>query len=121
MITLSGFLAIIISLVGVFSLVAFETQYRRKEIGLRKVHGATVMQILVMFNRTYLRLVLICFLIAAPLAYYGVSVWIEGFVYRTPLYWWIFILSLFVVTLVTLTTVTVQNWRSARMNPVEVI
>lgn len=121
MITLSGFLAIIISLVGVFSLVAFETQYRRKEIGLRKVHGATVMQILVMFNRTYLRLVLICFLVAAPLAYYGVSVWIEGFVYRTPLYWWIFVLSLFVVTLVTLTTVTVQNWRSARMNPVEVI
>ena len=121
MITMFSLLAIIISLVGVFGLVVFETQYRQKEIGIRKVHGATVGEILVMFNKVYLRIVLICFVIAAPIAWYGVYLWLENFAYRTPIYWWTFLIALFVVMVITFLTVTFQNWRAANENPVNSI
>lgn len=121
MITLFSLLAIVLSVVGVFGLVVFETQYRRKEIGIRKVHGATVKEILVMFNKIYLRIVIICFLIGAPVAYYGVRKWLENFSCRTPIYWWTFAVSLGVVAVITVATVTFQNWRAANENPVNSI
>lgn len=121
MITMFSLLAIIISLVGVFGLVAFETQYRRKEIGVRKIMGATVSEILVMFNRTYFRIVAICFVIAAPVAWYGVTVWLEDFAYKTPIYWWMFAIALVIVTAITIGTVTFQNWKTANANPVDSI
>ena len=99
MILLFSLLAVIISIVGIFGLVIFETQYRRKEIGIRKVFGATVHEILVMFNKIYFRIVCVCFIIAAPLAYYGVRKWLEGFAYKTPIYWWIFAFALLIVSL----------------------
>ncbi len=118
---ITGFslLAVIISLVGVFGLVVFETQYRKKEIGVRRVHGATVGEILAMFNRRFVWIVAICFLVAAPLAWYGITEWLGNFAYRTPLHWWVFACSLLVVLLITLLTVTVQSWRAATTNPVE--
>ena len=120
---ITGFslLAVLISLVGVFGLVVFETQYRRKEIGIRKVMGATVFEILTMFNRSFFRLVLVCFVVAAPLAWYGVTRWLETFAYRTPIYWWVFAVALVVVMGITLVTVTVQSWRAATANPVGAI
>ncbi|WP_297628816.1 ABC transporter permease [uncultured Rikenella sp.] len=118
---ITGFslLAIVISMAGVFGLVVFETQYRRKEIGVRKVMGATVAEILAMFNRSFVRLVLICFVVAAPLAWYGVREWLGTFAYRTPIYWWVFAVSLLIVLAITLATVTIQSWRAATANPVE--
>ena len=118
---ITGFslLAIVISMAGVFGLVVFETQYRRKEIGVRKVMGATVAEILAMFNRSFVRLVLICFVVAAPLAWYGVREWLGTFAYRTPVYWWVFAVSLAIVLFITLATVTIQSWRAATANPVE--
>lgn len=121
LITVFSLLAVVISLVGVFGLVVFETQYRRKEIGVRKVMGATVVEILTMFNKSFVRLVFVCFVIAAPLAWYGVTKWLETFAYRTPVYWWVFALSLAVVLLITLITVTVQSWRAATANPVNAL
>lgn len=121
LITIFSLLAVIISLVGVFGLVVFETQYRRKEIGVRKVLGATVAEILAMFNRSFVRLVIVCFVVAAPLAWYGVTKWLETFAYRTPIYWWVFALSLVIVLLITLITVTVQSWRAATANPVNAL
>ncbi len=121
MITLFSLLAIILSIVGVFGLVVFETQYRRKEIGIRKVHGATVKEILLMFNKIYLRIVIVCFLIGAPVAYFGVHKWLENFSRRTPIYWWTFAVALGVVALITIATVTFQNWRAANENPVNSI
>ncbi|MDE6499463.1 MAG: ABC transporter permease [Rikenella sp.] len=118
LITIFSLLAVVISLVGVFGLVLFETQYRRKEIGVRKVMGATVAEILEMFNRKFVRLVLVCFVVAAPLAWYGVREWLSTFAYRTPIYWWVFAVSLMIVLLITLLTVTVQSWRAATANPV---
>ena len=121
MITMFSLLAIIISLVGVFGLVVFETQYRRKEIGIRKVHGATVGEILSMFNKAYLRIVVICFILAAPVAWYGVKVWLESFAYKTPMYWWVFAVAFIIVAIITLATVTFQNWKAANANPVDSI
>ena len=118
MITLFSLLAIVLSIVGVFGLVVFETQYRRKEIGVRKVFGATVQEILNMFNKIYLKVVSICFVIAAPFAYYGVHKWLENFSYKTPIFWWVFVLAFAVVAAITMLTVTFQNWKVANENPV---
>ncbi len=121
LITTFSLLAIILSIVGVFGLVIFETEYRRKEIGVRKVFGATVNNILVMFNKIYIRIIGICFIIATPVAFYLVNKWLQSFHYRTPIYWWVFAAAFLIVTLITLFTVSFQNWRAATANPVESI
>ena len=121
LITLFSAMAVFISIVGVFGLVVFDSEYRKKEIGIRKVFGSSTRQILVLFNRTYLRIVAICFVVAAPVAYYGVTRWLQNFAYRTPLRWWVFVLAFIAVAAVTLVTVTFQNWRAANANPVKSI
>ena len=117
---LSG-LAIIISIVGIFGLVLFETQYRRKEIGIRKVFGSTTQEILALFNKTYFRILCVSFVIAAPLAWFGVNRWLENFAYKTKLSWWIYPLAFLIVFVLTAVTVTFQNWRAASSNPVDSI
>lgn len=117
MVLVFSVLAILISLVGVFGLVVFDTQYRRKEISIRKVHGATVGEILRMFNKAYLKIVAICFVIAVPIAWYGVSKWLERFAYKTPLQGWIFLVAFVLVAAVTLVTVSFQSWKAANTNP----
>lgn len=119
LITLFSLLAIIISLVGVFGLVVFETQYRRKEIALRRVHGSTIKSILEMLNKQYVYIVTTCFVIAAPIAWLAAKTWLQNFAYKTPIYWWIFCMALFIVMLITLATVTLQSWRVANANPVD--
>ena len=120
-ISLLSSLAIIISIVGIFGLVLFETQYRRKEIGIRKVFGSTTGEILALFNKTYFRILLICFVIAAPIAWFIVNKWLENFAYKTQLSWWIYPPAFFIVFLLTAVTVTFQNWKAASSNPVESI
>ena len=93
LITVFSLLAIIISLVGVFNLVVFDTQYRWKEIGLRKVHGATIGEVLKMLNSSYIYIVLICFVLAVPVGYYGINKWLESFAYKTPMFWWVYPLA----------------------------
>ena len=108
-------------MMGVFGLVALSTVQRTKEIGIRKVHGATVGEILLMFNKAYLRIVGICFVIAAPIAWQGVRMWLEGFAYKTPIHGWVFLIALLIVTVITLLTVSFQNWKAANENPVNSI
>ena len=81
--------------------------------------GATTGEILVMFNKVYLRMMSVCFILAAPLAWYGVHRWLENFSYKTPMYWWVYLAALAVVGLITVATVTYQNWKAANANPVE--
>lgn len=121
LITLFSLLAIFISLVGLFGLVLIETEARRREIGLRKINGATTRLILVMFNRKYIAIVSVCFIVAAPIAYYAVVEWLSSFPYRTGIEWWVFALALAIVSLVTMMTVTVQAWRTATENPIEAL
>lgn len=119
LITLFSVIAIFISIVGVFGLVVFESEYRRREVAVRKVLGSSTSEILIMFNRGYLMILVICFVLAAPVGFYGVYRWLENFAYRTPIYWWVFLVSFVIVSVITFITVTFQNWQVANSNPVD--
>ena len=121
LVTVFSQISILISLIGVFGLVLFETQYRRKEIGLRRVQGASIKDILLMFNRKFIYIVLICFAIAVPIAYFVIRRYFEGFAYHTRLYWWVFVMALLVVLAITLAVVTLRSLRAATENPVKSI
>lgn len=110
-------LSVVIALMGVFGIVLFETQYRRREVAVRKVMGATTAEVLRLFNRHYIRLVIISFVIAAPLSLWIVHRWLASFAYRTPIHWWVFAAALAAVLLVTIGTVTFCSWRTANENP----
>lgn len=116
---LFALLAVAIALMGVFGLVLFETQHRRREIAVRRVMGATRGEILAMFNRRYAVLVVVCFVLAVPVSAWAVGHWLAGFAYSVPIYWWVFALALFAVLAVTALTVTVRSWRAANENPAE--
>jgi putative ABC transport system permease protein len=121
LISLFSIMAIFISIVGVFGLVMFDSECRRKEIGIRKVLGASTIGIIIMFNKAYLKILVICFVIAAPLAWYAVDRWLQNFAYKTPMYWWVYLLAFVVVRVITVCTVTCQNWRVANDDPVKAI
>lgn len=118
LVTLFSALAVVISLMGVFGLMVFETQYRRREIGIRKVHGATTGQILAMFNRRFAAIVAAGFAVGAPLAAWGIGRWFEGFVSNVGLRAWVFAAALAIVAAITAATVTVRSWRTANENPI---
>jgi putative ABC transport system permease protein len=121
LILIFSLLAIFISIVGVFGLVVFDSECRRKEIGIRKVLGSSTMEIITMFNKTYIKILLICFVIAVPVAWLAVNRWLENFAYRTPIFWWVFLLAFIAVAVITMLTVTIQNWRVANEDPVKSI
>ena len=114
-------ICLVITLIGVFCMTMFETEYRRKEIGIRKVMGSSTQEILMMFCRHYALLLAVSFIIAAPVAYYIGQQWLLSFAERTPVYWWLFPLALLSVGTITLATVIIQSWRTANENPVESI
>ena len=116
---LFALLAVVIALMGVFGLVLFETQHRRREIAVRRVMGASRREILAMFNRRYVMLVAVCFVLAVPVSIWAVRHWLAGFAYAVPLYWWVFALALAGVLAVTALTVTVRSWRAVNENPAE--
>jgi len=118
MINLFTVLAILISLMGIFGLVLFETEFRRKEIGVRRVNGATVEEILGMLNAKFVRIVLVCFVMAAPVSYYIVDTYFQGFAYRMPIHLWVFAVALLAVLAVTVAVVTLRSSHAATENPV---
>ena len=119
LVTLFTVLAIVISLMGVFGLVMFETEHRRKEIGIRRVNGATEGEVLAMFNARFVKIVLVCFAVAVPLSIVVMRRYLEGFAYRVPLHWWVFALALLAVLAVTVAVVTLRSLRAATVNPVK--
>ena len=119
LVNLFTILAIVISLMGVFGLVMFETEHRRKEIGIRRVHGATVGQILAMFNSRFVKIVLVCFVVAVPVSIVIMRRYLEGFAYKVPLHVWVFALALVAVLAITITVVTLRSLRAATVNPVK--
>jgi putative ABC transport system permease protein len=121
MITLFSMLAILIAAIGLFGLSAFITVSRRKEIGIRKVNGATSTQIMVLLNYRMVRWVLVGFILACPVADYVMVRWLQSFAYKTPVSWWIFGIAGLMVILVAVITVTWESYRAARRNPVETL
>ena len=120
-ILLFSLLAILISIIGVFGLTMFESEYRRKEIGIRKVFGSSTKEILMMFWRRYLYILLGCFVVAAPIGYLLGRHWLEGFAVRTTISPLLFVVSFLLITLITMLTVTYQSWKNANENPINSI
>ena len=120
-ILLFSLLAILISIIGVFGMTMFESEYRRKEIGIRKVFGSSTKEILMMFNRRYLFILLGCFVVAAPIGYLMGVHWLEGFAVRTAISPLLFLVSFLLIALITMLTVTYQSWKNDNENPVNSI
>lgn len=117
--TLFSVLAILISCLGLFGLAAFTVERRTKEIGIRKVLGATMASLWQMLSREFIVLVLVACFIAVPLGYYFMNTWLQQFVYRMPLRWEVFAISCAGGILITIVTVSFQAVKAALANPVE--
>ena len=120
-ILLFSLLAILISIIGVFGMTMFESEYRRKEIGIRKVFGSSTKEILMMFCKRYLYILLGCFVVAAPIGYMVGVHWLEDFAVRTDISPLLFLVSFLLIALITMLTVTYQSWKNANENPIHSI
>jgi putative ABC transport system permease protein len=112
-------IGIVISIIGITAFSIFISQQRTKEIGIRKVNGAKVSEILAMLNKDFVKWVVIAFIIATPIAYYAMNKWLENFAYKTELSWWIFALAGLLALGIALLTVSWQSWKAATRNPIE--
>jgi len=97
------------------------TVARTKEIGIRKLNGATVPEILLLLNRDFILLISVSYLIGVPVIWFAMHKWLQGFAYRTDLNWWLFLLSGIIAFGIALLTVSWQSWRAATRNPVEAL
>jgi len=113
--------AILLSLLGIFALSALESDRRIKEIGIRKINGAKVTEVMTLLNMNIVKWIIIAFVIAVPAAMFAVHKWLLNFAYKTGLEWWIFVLVGVLVIFIALVTVSLQSWRAATRNPVEAL
>ena len=116
--TTFAILAIIIACLGLFALSAFMAEQRSKEIGIRKVLGASVSGITTLLSIDFVKLVAISILIASPIAWWAMNKWLQGFAYHPPVPWWIFATAGLAAILIALITVSFQSIKAALMNPV---
>lgn len=119
LINVFSILAIIVACLGLLGLSIFMTEKRAKEIGIRKVNGAKLKEILILLNKDIIKWVVIAFIIATPIAYYFSQHWLQNFAYKTDMSWWVFLSAGFLALLIALTTVSFQIIKVARRNPVE--
>ncbi len=114
-----AFLAIFISCLGLLGLASFIIEQRTKEIGIRKVLGASIAGILQLLNREFIRWIIVANIIAIPIAYFTLNSWLQNFAYRITISWWTFILAGILALVIALITVSFQSIRAALSNPVE--
>ena len=114
-------IAILIACMGLLALTILAMQKRTKEIGIRKVNGAKVSEVLTMLNKDFIKSVTIAFVIGCPIAFYAMNKWLENFAYKTTISWWIFAFAGFLTLGIALLTVSWQSWRAATRNPIEAL
>ncbi|MFA9390005.1 MAG: ABC transporter permease [Prolixibacteraceae bacterium] len=114
-------LAIILSVMGLLGMTLNTVAKKTKEIGIRKVNGAKVSEVLILLNLTFLKWVMVAIIIATPIAYFVMNKWLENFAYKTELSWWIFALAGLLALGIALLTVSFQSWKAATRNPVEAL
>ncbi len=117
--TIFSFLAIYIAALGLFGLASFSAEQRRKEIGIRKVLGATIGGVVTLLSQDYGKLVIIASLISLPLSWYLMNQWLQNFAYRIHISWWIFLFSGITALLIALLTVSFHAVKTALINPTE--
>jgi putative ABC transport system permease protein len=121
MVTAFSILAILLACLGLFGIATYTITQRAKEIGIRKVLGASVSNIVLMLSKNFLLLVLIGLIIAAPLSWYLMNNWLQDFTYRIDIKWWMFALPGILAISVAFVTISLQSLRVALANPVESI
>jgi putative ABC transport system permease protein len=114
-------LAIFIASIGLFGLSFYNTQLRTKEIGIRKINGAKVNEIMLMLNKGLLNWIAVSFFISCPISWYAMNKWLQIFAYKTDLTWWIFGLAGVIAFGIAILTVSWQSWKAATRNPVEAL
>lgn len=114
-------LAMLLASFGMFGLASYSLKRRIKEIGIRKVNGAKISEVMTMLNKVFVKWVAIAFVIAVPIAYFVMNKWLENFAYKTTLSWWIFALAGMLALGIALLTVSWQTWKTASRNPVEAL
>jgi putative ABC transport system permease protein len=114
-----GAIAIIVAIMGLYGLILFNAKSKRKNIAIRKINGATKHEIVMMLNHDLLIQFVIAYVISVPIAGYVVNRWLEGFAYKTPMYWWVFILGGLIVLIISLITVSWESYKAASANPIE--
>jgi putative ABC transport system permease protein len=106
---------------GIFAMSMFYNQQRTKEIGIRKVNGATVSEIVILLNKDFVKWVIVAFFVATPVAWYAMNRWLENFAYKIELSWWIFAFAGITALAIAMLTVSWHTFRAARQNPVEAL
>jgi putative ABC transport system permease protein len=121
LISLFTVIAILIACMGLLGLVSFNTSRRIKEIGIRKVNGAEISEILIMLNRDFVKWIAVSFVIALPISFYAMHKWLQSFAYKTEVSWRLFILAGLIAFGIAILTITLQSWQAATINPVKAI
>jgi len=114
-------ITIFLCILGILGLSLSMNERRTKEIGLRKVNGATVLEVIILLNKNFIKWIAIAFIIAGAVAFYVMHKWLQNFAYKTSLSWWIFALAGIIALFIALVTVSLQSWRAATRNPVEAL
>jgi putative ABC transport system permease protein len=117
----AGAICIFLACMGLVGLTSLAVINRSTEIGIRKINGANVSEVMILLNRDFVKWVAIAFVIATPIAWYAMHKWLERFAYKTELSWWIFALSGILALGIALLTVSWQSWKAATKNPVEAL
>jgi putative ABC transport system permease protein len=110
-------LGIIIACLGLFALASFSAEQRIKEIGIRKVLGASVFHVVTLLSKDFLRLVVISIVLAIPLAAYAMKGWLQGFAYHVSMQWWVFVMAAVIALLIAILTISSQAFKAAVINP----
>ena len=120
-ITFFSIIALVLTCMGILGQIFMISLNRTKEIGVRKVNGARISEIMAMLNKDFVKWVAVAFVIATPITYYAMNKWLENFAYKTSLSWWIFALAGLLALAIALLTVSFQSWKAATRNPVEAL
>jgi putative ABC transport system permease protein len=115
------FLAVIIACLGLFGLAAFSAEQRMKELGIRKVLGAKVHELMFLFSSEFTKLVLLAIVLASPLAYFLVDYWLSNFAFRTSIDPWVFVVAALSALMIALLTISYQSFSAANTNPTETL
>jgi putative ABC transport system permease protein len=121
LVSICGMIAIAVAMTGLYGLTLFDSKAQRRNIAIRKVHGASKTDVLLLLNQSRLLQFAVSCLVAFPLSYYAVQRWLENFAYKTPVYWWVFLLGGLAVLTLSLLTVSWESYKAASANPAEVL
>ena len=114
-------ISLFLSMIGLFAISFSSSRKRTKEIGIRKINGATILDVMSLLNKDFIKWILIAFVISTPIAFYIMHKWLQNFAYKTALNWWVFAFAGIIAIVIALFTVSWQSLRTAARNPVEAL